>query len=152
MFRLISMDYWIYVTTSENWAITEKTNVLGASVKYRKTLDKLKKGDKCLVYIKSEKVADEMQGPKIVAQYNVTSSVFEDSNKLFIAPKTAPFETYALRLNLAPIKIFEPPIEFKPLVAKLFFLPNKQNWTGPIRGKAMVKIPKSDYDFIISHA
>lgn len=146
------MSYWIYVTNSENWVVTKKTNILGASAKNKNSLFRVKKGDKCLVYIKGEKIAGETVGPKIVAQYIIASTVFEDSKKMFIAPPDTPKVTFPLRVRLEPVREFEPPIEFKPLVQGLSFLPNKTYWTGPIRGRAMVQIPQSDYDYIISAA
>jgi len=144
------MSCWIYVTNSDNWAVTKKTNILGASAKHKKVLSKAKKGDKCLVYVKSEISAGERLGPNIVAQYEIASTVFEDRKKLFVTPPDTPDETFPLRLLLEPLKLFEPPIEFKPLIPRLSFLPNKSYWTGPIRGKAMVQIPQGDYDTITS--
>ncbi len=146
------MSYWIYVTNSENWVVTKKTNILGASAKYRKMLSRVNKGDKCLVYVKGEVAAGEKVGSKIVAQYEIASTVFEDNKEMFVRPPHTPPDTFQLRLRLEPERIFEPPIEFKPLIPRLSFLPNKIHWTGPIRGKAMVRIPQSDYHSIISHA
>jgi predicted RNA-binding protein len=146
------MSYWIYVTNSDNWAVTKKTNILGASAKYKNTLSRVKKGDKCLVYVKGENHAGEWVTPKIVAEYEIASTVFEDSKTLFVAPPYAARETFELRLRLESLEVFEPPIEFKPLIKRLSFLPNKTHWAGPIRGRAMVQIPQSDYDCIISDA
>ena len=144
------MSYWIYVTNSDNWAITKKTNILGASARNKNALSRVKRGDKCLVYMKGEFIAGNWIEPKIVAEYEIASTVFEDSKKMFVAPPNAPHETFQLRLRLEPISVFEPPIEFKPLIQRLSFLPNKTIWTGPIRGRAMVHIPASDYNFIVS--
>lgn len=144
------MSYWIYITNSDNWMVTKKTSILGASARHKNTLSRTKKGDKCLVYVKSEIVDNETVGPDIVAHYEIASRVFEDSNTMFVAPSIKPRESFPLRLLLEPLKLFEPPIEFKPLIPRLSFLPNKSYWTGPIRGKAMVQIPQNDYDTIIS--
>jgi predicted RNA-binding protein len=144
------MTYWIYVTNSDNWAITKKANILGASAKYKTVLSRVKESDKCLVYVKGEYIAGEKIEPKIVAEYEIASTIFEDRKKMFVTPPKKSDETFPLRLRLEPIRIFEPPIEFKPLIQSLSFLPNKTYWTGPIRGRAMVKIPDSDYDRIVS--
>jgi len=143
------MAYWIYVTNSDNWAVTKKTNILGASTRYKNTLSRVQKGDKCLVYVKGQ---GERVEPKIVAQYDIASTVFEDSKKMFVTSPIRPHETYKLRLRLEHATIFKPPIEFKPLISRLSFLPNKTHWTGPIRGQAVVQIPQSDYDCITSEA
>jgi predicted RNA-binding protein len=115
-------------------------------------LSRVKKADKCLVYVKSQLAAGETIEPQIVAQYEIASTVFEDGEKMFVTPPNNPNETFQLRLRLESLRVFEPPIEFKPLIQRLSFLPNKTNWTGPIRGRAMVQIPQSDYDCIISDA
>jgi predicted RNA-binding protein len=146
------MSNWIYVTNSDNWPVTKKTNILGASAKHKKMLSRVKKGDKCLVYVKGEVIAGKTIEPKIVSEYEIVSMVFEDSKAIFVAPTNAPEETFKFRLRLEPMRVFEPPIEFKPLIPRLSFLPNKIHWTGPIRGKAMLKIPQSDYDCMISNA
>jgi predicted RNA-binding protein len=143
------MRYWIYVTNSDNWAVTKKTNILGASARHRNACSKVKKCDNCLVYVKGAVVAGERINPKIVAEYEIASTVFEDSTKMFLAPSNAPHETFRWRLRLEPVRVFEPPIEFKPLIPRLSFLPNKIIWTGPIRGKALVQIPASDYNLIV---
>jgi predicted RNA-binding protein len=146
------MAYWIYVTNSDNWAVTKKTNILGASARYKIAVSRVSKGDKCLVYVKGEEKASERIDPKIVAEYAIASTVFKDSKKIFVVPPKTPSETFGLRFRLKPVRVFEPPIQFKPLIQRLSFLPNKTRWTGPIRGRALVQIPESDYDYIISDA
>jgi predicted RNA-binding protein len=100
--------------------------------------------------VKGEVICGERIDAKIVALYEIASTVFEDSKKMFITPLNTPDEIFQLRLRLEPLMVFEPPIEFKPLIPRLSFLPNKTIWSGPIRGKAMVQIPQRDYDCIIS--
>lgn len=144
------MSYWLYVTNLDNWGITKKTNILGASAKNKNALSRVKKGDKCLVYVKGGVIAGERVDSKIVARYEIASTVFEDSKKIFLTPPNTPDETFQWRLRLKPVMVFEPPIAFKPLVPRLSFLPNKTFWSGPIRGRAVVQIPASDYNVIVS--
>jgi predicted RNA-binding protein len=146
------MAYWLYITNSDNWEITKERNLLGAAETKKNALARVNKGDRCLVYVKSETINRDIIGPKIVGEYEVVSEVFEDGTKVFVAPPNMQNESYRLRIMLEPVKVFASPIEFKPLIPKLFFLPNKKHWTGPIRGKAIVKIPKSDYDLIVASA
>jgi predicted RNA-binding protein len=47
---------------------------------------------------------------------------------------------------------FENAIEFRPLVSKMSFIKNKAYWPLYLRGKAMIQIPKTDYDTIVSAA
>jgi len=41
--------------------------------------------------------------------------------------------TYPYRVKIKPIKIFDEPVEFKPLIPKLSFIRNKDKWTGYVR-------------------
>jgi len=143
------MSYWIYVTNSNNWGVTQKTNILGVSARYKNALSRVKKGDKCLVYVKGEVIAGDRIEPKLVAQYEIASTVFEDSKKLFNAPPNIADETFNFRIRLKPVEIWEKPIEFKPLVPKLAFIKNKKNWALHIRGRAIVEIPEDDYHLIL---
>lgn len=139
------MAFWLYTTNSHNWGVTKKTNILGASEKHRNALSRIEEGDRCLVYVISERNRAEIVGSVIVAEYKVVSEVFEDDHKIFQAPATAPSEGFRLRIRLEPLRVFENPISFKPLVPKLAFIKNKQRWSLSIRGKAVVEIPKHDY-------
>jgi len=40
-------------------------------------------------------------------------------------------------VRIKPVKIFERPVEFKPLIHKLRFIANKKKWTSHLMGKAM---------------
>lgn len=73
------MAYWIYVTSSDNWRITEKTNVLGVSNRYRNTASRVSKGDQCLIYVKKGKVNGEKLESRIVGIYEISSEAYEDN-------------------------------------------------------------------------
>jgi predicted RNA-binding protein len=146
------MRYWLYITNRENWSITKHTNILGASERNQNVLSKVEVGDKCLVYVKGEVTAGQRSDPKIVALYEVASSVFSNNTEIFVAPSNRRSETYPVRLLLKPITEFKPPVEFKPLIRKLSFVPNTKYWTWPMRGRAMVQIPQTDHDCITSRA
>jgi predicted RNA-binding protein len=61
-------------------------------------------------------------------------------------------EVFPLRIKLKTIEVFDPPVEFKPLIPKLTFIKNKTQWSGHIRGQAMRTIPEEDYEFIMKAA
>jgi predicted RNA-binding protein len=144
------MAYWLYITNSANWGVTRETNVLGASERFRHTLSRMNAGDKCLVYVKSEVSNGDVVEPQIVGEYEVASNLFEDSKKIFQAPPNNSLEVFGLRIKLKPLKVLENPIKFKPLVPKLTFIKNKTQWSVSIRGRAVVQIPKSDFEHILS--
>jgi predicted RNA-binding protein len=146
------MNYWLYITNSENWKVTKETNTLGASTRYKNALSRMQIGDKCLVYVIGGRSDGEKTLPKIVGEYNVASKVFQDSTRIFKAPTNAPSEIFNLRIQLEPLNIFKDPIGFKPLVSQLAFIKNKQRWSLHIRGRAVVEIPEDDYSLIASKA
>jgi predicted RNA-binding protein len=57
-----------------------------------------------------------------------------------------------LRLKLLFQREFTPPIEFKPLVPELIFIKNKTKWGLSLKGRAMIEIPKRDYNIIVRSA
>jgi predicted RNA-binding protein len=144
------MTYWLYITNSANWRVTRETSILGASERHRNALARMNTGDKCLVYVKSEKTDGDVIGSQVVGEYEITSKLFEDTKKIFKAPTDSSFEVFRLRINLKPLKVLENPIKFKPLVPALTFIKNKKKWSLGMRGKAVIQIPKNDYNFILS--
>lgn len=144
------MNYWLYLTNSDNWQVTKAKNILGATERHRNALSRTQIGDKCLVYVMSEKSGDENIPPKIVGEYSIASKLYEDETRIFKAPTFSPPQTFNLRLKLKPLNVFKDPIEFKPLVPRLSFITNKQRYSLHLWGKAIVKIPEGDYDLIIS--
>ncbi len=110
---------------------------------------KLKKGDRCLIYVKQERIGNELKESRIVGEYDVESEVFKDSSRIFKSPPNMGNESFPYRIKLKPIKVFKKPIEFKPLIPKPNFIKNKKKWSGHLMGKAMRQIPKEDYELIV---
>jgi len=146
------MAYWLCITNEENWKVIKQKNIWGVPERHKNTIAKVKPGDKLLIYLKQERTKDEIKEPKIVAVYEAVSEVFKDSSRIFKTPKGMGSETFPLRVRLKPIKIFDKPVEFKPLIPKLKFITNKKKWSGHLMGKAMRDIPEKDYKLIVSVA
>ncbi|WP_456329936.1 EVE domain-containing protein [Archaeoglobus sp.] len=146
------MTYWLCITNDENWKVIKEKNVWGVSERHKNTIAKVKPGDKLLIYLKQEKVGDETKPSRIVAVYEAASEVFRDSSRIFKSPKGMGNETFPLRIKLKPVKIFDKPVEFKPLIPKLKFITNKRKWSGHLMGKAMREIPEEDYRLIVNSA
>jgi len=136
------MNYWIFVTSPENWKVTKEKNVLGYSERYSNTLSRVHKGDKCLLYITGESAID--------GKYVIDSEVYHDATRIFHTPPTKPNETYPLRLKLHRVTAPTEPIAFKPLVSKLSSIKNKQWWARTFHGNASLSIPEEDYKNIVS--
>jgi len=146
------MAYWLCITNEDNWDVIKQKNVWGVPERHKNTIEKVKPGDKLLVYLKQEKVGDETRPSRIVAVYEAVSEVFRDSSRIFKTPKGMKNETFPLRIKLTPMKIFDRPVEFKPLIPRLKFITNKRKWSGHLMGKAMREIPEDDYNLIVNSA
>jgi len=143
------MAYWLCITNEENWEVIREKNVWGVPERHKNTILKVKKGDKLLIYLKQEKVDDEIKPPRIVGVFEVISEVSRDSSRIFSSKGMRKSnETFPYRIKIKPVKIFDEPIEFKPLIPKLKFIKNKKKWSGHIQGKAMREIPEEDFRLI----
>jgi predicted RNA-binding protein len=54
-----------------------------------------------------------------------------------------------MSVELKPLSILDAPVEFTPLVAKLSFIKNKAAWALSLKGRAVIEIPKADYDLVL---
>ncbi len=139
------MAYWLCITNEENWKIIRERNIWGVPERHKNTIAKVKPGDKLLIYVKQENIGGELKPSRIVGVYKVISEPFKDSTRIFKTPKGMGTESFPWRVKIEPIKIFDKPIEFKPLIPKLKFITNKKKWTGHLIGKAMREIPEEDF-------
>jgi len=137
--------YWICVTTQANWEVVRKHNVWGVSDRFRGTIERVRPGDRLIFYVMQTKMDKEVIPSRIVGIFEATSEVYKDSTPIFKAYKGT--HSFPNRVRLKPIKIAEKPVFFKELVPKLSFIKNKQRWSGYLR-RAMVEIPKEDYELI----
>ena len=145
------MAYWLCITTEENWKVIREKNIWGVPDRHKNTIAKVKPGDKLVIYIKQERVNNEVKGSMIVGAYEVVSEPFKDSTRIFSSKSLKRNETFPYRVKIKPVKIFDKPIEFKPLIPKLKFITNKKKWTGHLMGKAMREIPEEDFELISKH-
>ncbi len=146
------MAYWLCITNEENWKVIKEKNIWGVPERHKNIISKVKPGDKLLIYLKQERVNDEIKPSRIVGVYEVVSEVFRDSSRIFSSKgmrKTN--ETFPYRIKIKPIEIFNKPIEFKPLIPKLKFITNKESWKFYIR-ISMREIPKKDFETIMNYS
>jgi predicted RNA-binding protein len=144
------MAYWLCITNEANWKIIKEKNIWGVPERHKNTIAKVKPGDKLVIYLKQDKTNNEIREPRIVAVYEVVSEPFKDSTRIFSSKgMRSSGETFPWRVKIKPIKIFDKPIEFKPLISKLKFIKNKKKWSGHLMGKAMRKILEDDFKLIL---
>lgn len=144
------MNYWLAISNRENAEIVVKKNLWGVSRRFINQISKARPGDKILIYTRNE-IVDRNTSfpPAIVGAFQVTTNVFEDTSKIFKPLAFQPDEVFPLRIKLKPVKIFDSPIEFKPLIPSLRFITNKEQWGGHLQGQAMRTIPLEDYELIL---
>ena len=144
------MAYWLCITNEVNWKVIREKNIWGVPERHKNTIAKAKPGDKLVIYLKQEKIDNEVKESRIVAVYEVISEPFKDSTRIFSSKGMRNSgETFPWRVKIKPIKIFDKPIEFKSLIPKLRFITNKKKWTGHLMGKAMREIPEEDFRLIL---
>lgn len=138
------MTYWLCITNEENWNVVNAKNIWGVAERHRNTIAKVRTGDTLLMYLKQEKINDEIKESRIAGVFEAASAIYSDSKKIFEVPKGMGNETFPLRVTLKPVTIFKEPVAFKPLIPKLSFITNKKKWAGHLMGKAMRAIPEED--------
>jgi predicted RNA-binding protein len=144
------MTYWLCITNEENWNVVKAKNIWGVAERHKNTIAKVKNGDKLLVYLKQEKIGDEIKESRIAGVFEAATEVFSDNTRIFKVPKGMGNETFPLRIKLKPVDIFKKPADFKPLIPQLKFITNKKKWAGHLMGKAMREIPEEDFEVISS--
>ena len=143
----LCMARWLAISNRTYWEVTRKKNIWGVSQRSKNIIGRTKLGDTVLIYVSQQKEGDTLLPSAVAGVFEVTSEPYEERTKVFVTPEQMGDEVFPYRIKLKPIKVFEPPVEFKPLIPKLKFITNKTMWTGHIR-QAMRVIPEDDYDTI----
>ncbi|MDN7026127.1 EVE domain-containing protein [Methanoculleus sp. FWC-SCC1] len=146
------MTRWLAISNRENSDVVIRKHVWGVPKRYANTIGRVQPGDTVLVYVGQKIVDRDVLPPALTGAFAVTSGVYEDTSRIFTAPQKLGDEVFPLRITLKPIKLFDPPMEFKQLLEHLQFITNKQQWSGHLRGKAMREIPEEDYAYIMQAA
>lgn len=143
------MVRWLAISNRENSDIVIKKHIWGVPRRSINVISRVQPGDTVLVYVGQKIVDKEVLPPAITGAFEVTSKMYEDSSRIFSSPAKLGDEIFPLRIKLGLIMVFDPPVEFKPLIPDLKFIVNKEMWSGHIRGRAMREIPEEDYQRII---
>jgi predicted RNA-binding protein len=145
------MEHWLAISNRDNAEIVMKRHIWGVPKRFVNQIGRTKPGDTLLVYVGQQVVdKDTTLPPAITGCFEIASGVYEDTSKIFITPPKLGDETFPLRIKLRSIRLFDPPVEFKPLIPKLAFITNKTQWSGHIGGQAMRTIPEEDYRLIMN--
>lgn len=142
------MARWLAISNRANWDVVRKKNVWGVPQRSKNIIARVKTGDTVLIYVGQEKMDDIILPSSVVGEFTVTSETYEDHTVIFTVPPHMVKEDFPYRIKLSPVRVFDPPVEFKPLIPDLSFITNKKMWTGHIR-VAMRTIPEEDYRRIV---
>ena len=131
------INYWFCITSLDNFKITEEKNVWGVELRYKSQLDKIKKDDKIIFYIK---------GRLINGIFQVSSAPFTDESKIFYGGK------FPYRIKLQSIKILHEPAQLTDKMIQdldVFHLKGRQ-WKFRFWGRTIVSISEKDFNYINS--
>jgi len=144
------MAHWLAISNRTNSEVAIREKVWGVPERHRNQISRTRPGDTLLIYVGQEVVdKNTTLPPAITACSEIVSEVYEDTSEIFTAPPKLGNEVFPLRVKLHPVRIFDPPVEFKPLIPQLKFIKNKKQWSGHIRGQAMRTIPEEDFRLIL---
>ena len=143
------MTHWFASSNRDNWEIIRQKNIWGVPKRNRSIIERVKPGDKVVVYVAQQKDGGAILPSAVAGAFEIVSEGYEDSTPLFVTPERMGDEVFPYRMKLKPIRVFNKPVEFKPLIPDLSFIKNKTMWTGHIR-VAMREIPEEDYQLILN--
>jgi len=136
-------NYWVFPITEDNHLVCLKHKVVGAK-KNNTRIFQVKYGDIILFYI-SRMYLNKMGYP--VKQFH---SVVQCNGPSYEAARDSIDIFGSVYSQHLPIKIINrKKCDIKPLINKLSFIKNKENW-GSAFLSGMRKISKSDYDIILN--
>lgn len=129
-------NYWLCVTSEENWEVVKKHKLWGVSERNKAQIEMVEPGDNLAFYVKPQ---------RLMGIFQADSGAFKSDEKIFGTSGFSKEEIFPYRIKLK--SYFEPkePVLLKILVPKLKFITNKKKWMGHLR-RAMQIIPKEDYD------
>lgn len=136
------MNYWLVVTSASNFKHDReilKFNTQGLPYRFRKSVQKMKKGDKVVYYI--------MGLQRFGATATITGEYYEDYNKLW----TDEDEMWPSRCPSEPDLVYldDELIDAKKLVTNLSFIVRKKIWGVYLQG-SIRQIPEDDFRLIES--
>jgi predicted RNA-binding protein len=147
------MIRWLATSTRENAEIVTKKQIWGVPKRDINQINRIRPGDTLLLYVGHEEIDKDITlPPVIIGCFEIVSSVYEDTDPIFTASRKLGNEVFPLRFRLKTIVIFDPPVEFTPLIPKLTFIAEKKQWSEHIKGQAMRAIAEEDHALIMKAA
>ena len=130
------VNYWLCVTTKENWEIVKNKNVWGVSEKNRSLLEKTQVGDCLLFYIKTNQLG---------GIFRIVSAPFRSEEDFFVSTGESR-EAFPYCVRLETLVLPSEAKNFQEIVSRLRFVGgNKDAWRSMIR-KAMQRVSSFSYE------
>ncbi|TAJ45557.1 EVE domain-containing protein [Methanofollis fontis] len=147
------MTRWIGTSTRENADIVMKKEVWGVSKKDINQINRIRPGDTLLLYVGQKTIDRETTlPPAIIGCFEIVSGVSHDTTPIFTVPRKLGNEVFPLRVRLKTVEVFEPPVEFEPLIPRMAFIADKKQWSGQNGGQTMRAITEEDHSYIMKAA
>ncbi|MDD4254052.1 MAG: EVE domain-containing protein [Methanofollis sp.] len=147
------MTRWLATSTRENADVVTRKKIWGVPKRDISQINRIRPGDTLLVYVGHEEIDKDITlPPAITGCFEIVSGVYEDTDPIFTAPRKLGNEVFPLRFRLKTIAVFDPPVEFTPLIPRLKFITEKKQWSEHIKGQAMRAITEEDHALIMKAA
>ncbi|MDN7024872.1 EVE domain-containing protein [Methanoculleus sp. FWC-SCC1] len=143
------MTRWLGFSSGQNARIILQKNVWGVPMRFFNWIVRTEIGDTLLIYVDQQGAGRAASPPTVAACFEIVSDVYRDTARIFPGPVNFGDGVLPYRVALRPIAVFDPPISLEPLIPKLSFVADKQQWSDYIRGQAMRAIPEDDFRMIM---
>lgn len=140
-------QYWMIVTSKENFDITKDRDftVQGVKSRHRKKAMEMQPGDKIMYYVTGIQ--------KFAGIAEVTSTYFEDEDKIWKAKSKKKEEVYPWRFNIKPELILDEDdwVDSEVFKDKLEYIQKwpKEHWKLAFQGNVH-NLPEADYETVKS--
>jgi predicted RNA-binding protein len=134
------VNYWLCVTSEENWNVIKDKKVWGVSERNHLKIERTKPGDFFVFYVKRKKIG---------GIFKVIDKPFKDNKNIFDSTGLSEKERFPYRVKLDTVVVSKKLVEIGELIGKLDFIINKKRWQGYFR-RAMQLIPEGDFLKILS--
>ena len=135
----VGKRYWLLITSRGYWAHLQKCGFW--CFDGSKKLDKVKARDVGVIYLTSDSGRYESAIGGVI-EFTETPVNAEKTNTIFDA-------LYPLRMSMRVVKIFDPPIPFRPFVGQVSFVSNASNFGVSLQGQPIKPIAFDDYRILV---
>lgn len=124
---------WFFITDEKNWDIIKEHKIYAVKERYLNRFNEVHVGDWVVVYITRRRIG---------GIFTVESK--EETNKVLFGDRE-----YKYKINLKKRIVSKSPLEVSDMLIKnISIFKNTNKWGTVLMGRAIIKIKKSDIDYI----